>query len=82
MSRVRGADLYTNPGDLIDVAFFAVLGPIIDLMGNWLLHETEDSRNRQAQLQSILDTVPEGMIVIDDRDIMQSFSTTAERLFG
>jgi len=77
-----GSDLYTNPANLIDVAFFAVLGPIIGLMGNRLLHETEDSRYRQAQLQSILDTVPEGMIVIDDRGIMQSFSTTAERLFG
>jgi two-component system sensor kinase FixL len=37
---------------------------------------------RQAHLQSILDTVPEAMIVIDDRGIMQSFSSAAERLFG
>src|SRR5690242_957412 len=79
---VLGSDLYTNPANLIDVAFFAVLGPILGLMGNRLLHETEDSRHRQAQLQSILDTVPEGMIVIDDHGIMQSFSVTAERLFG
>jgi two-component system sensor kinase FixL len=77
-----GSDLYTNPANLIDVAFFAVLGPILGLMGNRLLHESEDSRYRQAQLQSILDTVPEGMIVIDDRGVMQSFSATAERLFG
>ncbi len=77
-----GSDLYTSPANLIDVAFFAVLGPIIGLMGNRLLHESEDSRYRQAQLQSILDTVPEGMIVIDDRGVMQSFSATAERLFG
>src|SRR6201994_899410 len=66
-----GSDLYTNPANLIDVAFFAVLGPIIGVMGNRLLHETEDSRHRQAQLQSILDTVPEGMVVIDDRGIMR-----------
>jgi two-component system, LuxR family, sensor kinase FixL len=77
-----GSDLYTNPANLIDVGFFAVLGPIIGLMGNRLLHETEDSRHGQAQLQSILDTVMEGMIVIDDRGIMRSFSATAERLFG
>jgi two-component system, LuxR family, sensor kinase FixL len=77
-----GSDLYTSPANLIDVVFFAVLGPILGLMGNRLLHETEESRHRQAQLQSILDTVPEGMIVIDDRGIMQSFSATAERLFG
>ncbi len=77
-----GSDLYTNPANLIDVGFFAVLGPVIGLMGNRLLQETEDSHNRQAQLQSILDTVPEGMVVIDERGIMRSFSATAERLFG
>jgi two-component system sensor kinase FixL len=55
-----------------------VLGEI----GNRLLQETEDARYRQAQLQSILDTVPEAMIVIDDRGIMRSFSAAAERLFG
>jgi two-component system sensor kinase FixL len=37
---------------------------------------------REAHLQLILDTVPEAMIVIDELGIMQSFSTTAERLFG
>jgi two-component system, LuxR family, sensor kinase FixL len=37
---------------------------------------------REAHLKSILDTVPDAMIVIDDRGIMQSFSNAAERLFG
>jgi len=37
---------------------------------------------REAHLQSVLDTVPDAMIVIDTRGIMQSFSATAERLFG
>jgi len=37
---------------------------------------------RQAHLQSILDTIPEAMIVIDERGRVQSFSITAERLFG
>jgi two-component system, LuxR family, sensor kinase FixL len=77
-----GADLYTNPANLIDVSLFAVLGPILGYIGNRLLHETEDARYRQAQLQSILDTVPEAMIVIDDHGLMRSFSITAERLFG
>jgi len=39
-------------------------------------------REREAHLQSVLDTVPDAMVVIDTRGIMQSFSTTAERLFG
>jgi two-component system sensor kinase FixL len=39
-------------------------------------------REREAHLQSILDTVPDAMIVIDQTGIMQSFSAAAERLFG
>ena len=37
---------------------------------------------REAHLQSVLDTVPDAMVVIDTAGIMQSFSATAERLFG
>ena len=43
---------------------------------------TRDALAREAHLQSILDTVPEAMIVIDERGAMQSFSSAAERLFG
>ena len=42
----------------------------------------QDAAAREAHLQSILDTVPEAMIVIDERGIIQSFSAAAERLFG
>ena len=37
---------------------------------------------REALLQSILDTVPDAMIVIDERGLIHSFSVAAERLFG
>ncbi len=37
---------------------------------------------REAHLRSVLDTVPDAMIVIDDRGIIRSFSAAAERLFG
>jgi two-component system, LuxR family, sensor kinase FixL len=43
---------------------------------------TRDALAREAHLKSILDTVPEAMIVIDERGVMQSFSSAAERLFG
>jgi two-component system, LuxR family, sensor kinase FixL len=36
----------------------------------------------EAHVKSILDTIPDAMIVIDERGIMQSFSAAAERLFG
>src|SRR5246500_4065566 len=71
-----GSDLFANPANLIDVAFFAVLGPVLGFIGERLLRESEESRYRQAQLQSILDTVPEAMIVIDEHGIMRSFSAT------
>ena len=37
---------------------------------------------REAHVKSILDTIPDAMIVIDERGVVQSFSTAAERLFG
>jgi two-component system sensor kinase FixL len=37
---------------------------------------------REARLQSVLETVPDAMVVIDPQGLMQSFSATAERLFG
>ena len=39
-------------------------------------------RESEAHLRSVLDTVPDAMIVIDNMGIMRSFSATAERLFG
>ncbi|MBS0333276.1 MAG: PAS domain S-box protein, partial [Proteobacteria bacterium] len=41
-----------------------------------------DLAEREAHLQSILATVPSAMIVIDERGIIQSFSSAAERQFG
>jgi two-component system sensor kinase FixL len=40
------------------------------------------SRRREALLGSILDTVPDALIVIDDKARIQTFSAAAERLFG
>jgi two-component system sensor kinase FixL len=37
---------------------------------------------REAHLRSVLDTVPDAMIVIDPQGIVQSFSAAATRLFG
>lgn len=41
-----------------------------------------EARDREALLQSILATIPDGMVVIDESGIIQSFSATAERMFG
>ncbi len=39
-------------------------------------------RAREAQLRSILETVPEAMVVIDEHGDIQNFSSTAERIWG
>ena len=41
-----------------------------------------DLRAREAHLRSILDTVPDAMVVIDATGLIHSFSAAAERLFG
>src|ERR1700719_4229532 len=42
----------------------------------------QDLIAREAHLKSILETVPDAMIVIDEHGTMGSFSVAAERLFG
>ncbi len=74
---------------VVNMAAFALIG-IGMAWGGELLRRgrrrTEvmgrDALAREAHLQSILDTVPEAMIVIDERGTMQYFSSAAERLFG
>jgi two-component system sensor kinase FixL len=74
---------------LINSAAFVIIGIGVSWGGETLLRSrertimmTRDALARQAHLQSILDTVPEAMIVINDHGIIQSFSAAAERLFG
>ena len=44
---------------------------------------TEEAlRTREMHLRSILDTVPDAMIVIDSRGSIQFFSSAAEKMFG
>lgn len=77
-----GDTLWTNFANTLDAALFLIVGPIIAQMGQVNLTRRRQAAARQAQLQSILDTVPEAMIVIDEKGMIQSFSATAERLFG
>jgi two-component system sensor kinase FixL len=46
-------------------------------------HALERTLREQAErLQSILETVPDAIIVIDEKGLIESFSPAAERLFG
>jgi len=73
----------------IDAFVFALVGAGACWRGEMLhrarlsaVANAEAAQAREAHVKSILDTVPDAMIVIDERGLIQSFSTAAERLFG
>jgi two-component system, LuxR family, sensor kinase FixL len=74
---------------VIEGAIFALVGVAIAVFGKQLhkarirYHQNVTHlQSREAHLQSILDTVPDATVVIDENGIMQSFNTAAIRLFG
>lgn len=74
--------------DFLFTAMFLINGIAIGIIGERVRREvissaiiTHTLRNREAHLKSILDTVPDAMVVIDENGIIQSFSSAAERLF-
>jgi two-component system sensor kinase FixL len=78
-----------GPVDELGLAFFVILSMGLVYRGESLRRaraRDEDHarqlREREAHLESILDTVPDAMIVADERGIIQSLSSTAELLFG
>lgn len=76
-------------GDIATAVVFLCLGAAISVGGEMFqdmrsraVAVNQNLRAREAHLQSILDTVPDAMVVIGERGTMQSFSHAAERLFG
>jgi two-component system, LuxR family, sensor kinase FixL len=85
---IADAPAITTP-IVINGAAFTIIGVGVSWGGELLRRGrqrtgmmTRETLAREAHLQSILDTVPEAMIVIDEHGVMQSFSSAAERLFG
>lgn len=86
---VAGAADGLTAGDLIGGVIFLSIGAAITAGGEafQIMRSRAETVNRdllarEAHLQSILATVPDGMVVISERGIIQSFSVAAERLFG
>jgi len=86
---VCGPALVTQPANLIDALLFIALCPALGMGGRALNDRATEAAEavrrleaREAHLRSILDTVPDAMVVIDDHGLIQSFSAAAERLFG
>jgi two-component system, LuxR family, sensor kinase FixL len=61
---------------------FGILGAGMAWFGERLLRASRGAAASAQHLKSILDTVPDAMIVIDETGIMRSFSAAAERLSG
>lgn len=82
------SNLYQRP-DIINGTVFGLVGLGIAGFGDWVQRariiteeKTDELVAQQAYLTSILDTVPEAVMVIDEAGSIQSFSAVAERLFG
>ncbi|HET7716109.1 MAG TPA: PAS domain S-box protein [Bauldia sp.] len=78
-----------DPVAIVREVTFLVVGIAISWLGERVKRTRLESKMRQddlrtseAHLRSILDTVPDAMVVIDEGGIMHSFSKAAERLFG
>jgi two-component system, LuxR family, sensor kinase FixL len=83
-------DLFApNLRELTSAAAFGAIGFGIAWFGGWfrrnrraMAASAEQLLAREAHLESILETVPDAMIVIDERGIIHDFSAAAQRTFG
>jgi two-component system sensor kinase FixL len=66
----------------VGAALFVLTGVGLSLGGGWFHAMRRRSTQTASHLQSILDTVPDAMVVIEAGGLIQSFSSAAERLFG
>jgi two-component system, LuxR family, sensor kinase FixL len=77
------------PAAVLEAVVFSIVGLGISWLGE-LLRRTrirsrrhaKEVRAREAHLRSILDSVPDATVVIDETGMIRSFSAAAERLFG
>jgi two-component system sensor kinase FixL len=76
-------------GSLIAALAFLLVGIAVATGGEWFQRARSeadtinaDLARREAHLRSILETVPDAMVVIDEAGLIRDFSQAAERLFG
>ncbi|MFC3077243.1 PAS domain S-box protein [Phenylobacterium terrae] len=89
LAAITGSPLLTDAANQVSALAFVAIGLGAGVAGEYLRRTVarreealRELRQREAHLQSILDTIPDAMIVIDEKGLMQSFSAAAERLFG
>lgn len=79
---IFGHHTLLTPAMLVGLVAFIATGAGLALMGETRRRQLAHAFGGQAHLQSILDTVPDAMVIIDERGVMSSFSTAAGKLFG
>ena len=79
----------TSAGELIATAAFLLVGVAVTIGGEWFQRARRAAEavnrglaRREAHLRSIIETVPDAVVVIDEAGLIRDFSPTAERLFG
>jgi len=77
-----GRDGSVGAADLVSAAVFVAVAGSTVVGGEWFQLARRRAAEREAHLRSILDTIPDAMIVINEQGLIGSFSTAAERLFG
>ena len=80
-----GAGLLLSPSTpalWIEAGLFVLVALAVAAGGEWFQRAHRELSSRETHLRLILETIPDAMILIDDKGIMRAFSPTAERLFG
>jgi two-component system sensor kinase FixL len=77
------------PSTLVDAFIFVVIAVVAGFAGSALRRRNARAQEvlaelatREAHMNSILDTVPSAMVVIDEHGLITSFSPSASRQFG
>lgn len=71
-----------SAGEGVTAVVFLLVSAAVTAGGEWFQRASERAERREAHLRSILETVPDAMVVIDEAGHIRDFSPTAERLFG
>ncbi len=78
-----------DTGSWIGSAVFLLVGGAVAVGGEWFQRARRAAEEvnkglaqREGHLRSILETVPDAMVVIDEAGLIRDFSHAAERLFG
>ncbi|PWG01724.1 PAS domain-containing sensor histidine kinase [Sphingosinicella humi] len=76
-------------GNLIGAGAYMLVGAVVAVGGEWFQRAWRRAEEvhkglvqREGHLRSILETIPDAMVVIDEDGLIRDFSHAAERLFG